>query len=321
MGSINDFTLDLSELRFVYEDLARPENVLAERDGTLWTPDNRGALTRIDPDGTMTTVGSIGPECNGFALNADGTTFTIANIGDGTIYTMDRDGNHSVLLDEIDGHPLGSANDVFIDSKDRIWISISTRANPWFLAAAAPRPDGYIILWDEKGPRVVADGIYFTNEIKMDADERYLYAAETMKARILRFPVHEDGTLGDAEVYGPDGLDRGAYVDGFAFDAEGNLWVTPITRNGLGIITPDGDYHAVFEDVNEPALESAIAKIESNTLAPEDLFACVGPTLQFPTSVTFAGPDLRTVYLGSLAMTHLVTFDSPVPGLPLRHWH
>jgi len=60
--------------------------------------------------------------------------------------------------------------------------------------------------------------------------------------------------------------------------------------------------------------------VAANALTPEAMFACVGPTLQFPSSVTFAGPDLRTVYLGSLAMPHLVTFESPVPGLPMRHW-
>ena len=37
-------------------------------------------------------------------------------------------------------------------------------------------------------------------------------------------------------------------------------------------------------------------------------------------SVTFGGPDLRTVYIGSLGGTALPTFRSPVPGAPLPHW-
>ena len=37
-------------------------------------------------------------------------------------------------------------------------------------------------------------------------------------------------------------------------------------------------------------------------------------------SVTFGGPDLRTVYLGSLMGTTIPCFRSPVPGLPLPHW-
>ena len=37
-------------------------------------------------------------------------------------------------------------------------------------------------------------------------------------------------------------------------------------------------------------------------------------------SITFGGPDLRTVYLGSLFGTRIPCFRSPVPGLPMAHW-
>ncbi len=317
--SIKDFTLKLSDLEFVHSDLARPESIIAEEDGTLWCSDNRGSVTRIDPDGSMKTIGSIGGETNGLAMDSQGN-FYIAHIEHGNVYKMDREGNHEVFLSEIDGQPLGAANFVFIDSQDRLWISISSRSIPWFIAVSAPRPDGYIILVDENGPRIVADGIYFTNEIRLDADEKYLYAAETMGNRILRYPVHADGSLGEQEVFGPADFGEGGYPDGFTFDADGNIWVTNIIRNGVGIITPDGDYHVVFEDVNEPALKEAVKLVEANALTPEAMFACVGPTLQFPASITFAGDDRKTVYLGSLAMPHLVKFRSPVAGLPMRHW-
>lgn len=45
-----------------------------------------------------------------------------------------------------------------------------------------------------------------------------------------------------------------------------------------------------------------------------------GQTLQLLTSITFGGPDLRTVYVGSLGMNRLPTFQSPVAGLPMYHW-
>lgn len=195
MSSIKDFRLDLSELEFVHSGLSRPESILAERDGTLWTSDNRGGVTRIDPDGTLTTIGSIHGDPNGLGMDKEGNIY-IANIEDGNIYKLAPDGSHEIILSEIDGQPLGAANYVFLDSKGRLWISISTRQIPWFIAAAAPRPDGYIVLLDENGPRIVADGLYFTNEVRLDADEKYLYAAETMARRIVRYPVRADGSLG-----------------------------------------------------------------------------------------------------------------------------
>jgi gluconolactonase len=158
------------------------------------------------------------------------------------------------------------------------------------------------------------------NEIRLDAREEYLYVAETMQSRILRFRIQPDGSLTDKEVFGPDGLGVGAFVDGFAFDSEQNIWVTTILRNGVGIITPDGDYHVVFEEANEPLLAIFGEKIASGTGQPADMVATVGKTLQLISSVNFGGPDLRTAYIGSLAMSSLPTFRSPVHGLPMRHW-
>ncbi|MEI6384356.1 MAG: SMP-30/gluconolactonase/LRE family protein, partial [Betaproteobacteria bacterium] len=37
-------------------------------------------------------------------------------------------------------------------------------------------------------------------------------------------------------------------------------------------------------------------------------------------SVTFGGPDLRTVYIGSLLGSTIPSFQSPVAGLPMVHW-
>jgi gluconolactonase len=80
------------------------------------------------------------------------------------------------------------------------------------------------------------------------------------------------------------------------------------------------DWHVVFEDPPEDVLAEFAVKLEAGSGQPEDMVAAAGPRLQFRTSVCSAGPDLRTVYVGSLAMQRLPTFRSPVPGLPMSHW-
>lgn len=317
---IKEFRLALNDLAFTGHDLVRPESIIARPDGTLLVSDGRGGITRIDPDGSQQFIGGPGGEPNGLALLDDGSIL-IANIGVGGIQKLHPDGRVEDFLTEVDGVKVSSANYVFVDSKNRVWMGFSTRASHWWLAAAQPRPDGYIVLLDEKGPRIVRDDIYFTNEIRLDAREEYLYVAETMKGRIIRFHVQPDGSLTDKEIVGPDGLGVGGAVDGFAFDAGGNVWVTTVLRNGVGIITPDGDYHVVFEDANESILATFDQKIASGEATPADMLATAGQTLQLVTSVTFGGPDLQTVYAGSLGMSSLPTFRSPVPGLPMRHWH
>ena len=53
---ILDFEIDRNTIAFVGHDLQRPECILAEPDGTLWSADARGGVVRIDPDGSQHVV-------------------------------------------------------------------------------------------------------------------------------------------------------------------------------------------------------------------------------------------------------------------------
>ncbi len=289
-----DFTFAASDVGFLGEGLSRPECVLAERDGTLWCSDNRGGVTRIGRDGRQSVIGSIPGLPNGLALEREGTLL-VANIEDGRLYRLYRDGRHEIVLDRFEGQPLGAVNFVYRDFADRIWLTVSTRTEPRRRAVETAIPDGYILLLENGLARLAADRICFTNEVRIDAARRHLYAAETATGRVLRFPLGGDGTLGPRQVFGPDPLFPGARVDGLAFDADGHLWVTEITRNALFVIAPDGACRCVFED---PAAR----------------------VVDFPASLCFAGPELRDVYIGSTRMQRLGMFRSPVAGAPLAHW-
>ncbi len=294
--TLGNFTLTPQEIRWYGDGLSRPECVLAERDGTLWVSDNRGGVTRIDPDGRQSVMGSIPGAANGLALERGGAIL-VANIDDGKVYRLFRDGHHEIVLDSFDGRPLGSTNFVYCDpGADRIWITVSTRTVPRQEAAQRAIPDGYILVLERGVARLAAAGFCFTNEVRIDRARRHLYVAETAMGRVLRLPLAADGTLGTPEVFGPAALFPDARVDGLAFDVEGNLWVTEVSRNGLYVIAPDGACRRVFEDPT-------------------------GATVRFPASIVFAGPDLKTAYLGSIPMKRLATFRSPVAGEPLAHWN
>jgi sugar lactone lactonase YvrE len=192
--------------------------------------------------------------------------------------------------------------------------------NPWNEAIRTGLADGYIALVDEKGIRVVADGFAFTNEIRLDADEEWLYVAETCAKRVTRLRVQADGSLTDREVYGPSSLGDGL-IDGFAFDSYGNLWCTMIFADRLVAITPDGDALTLLDD-GDPA-QTAAFEAEFATGKPmsfETLAASGGKLAPWLASVTFGGPDLKTVYLGSLKGNTIPCFRSPVAGLPMVHW-
>ncbi len=50
------FRVDPADLDYIGENLQRPECILAEPDGTLWSADARGGVVRIAPDGSQAIV-------------------------------------------------------------------------------------------------------------------------------------------------------------------------------------------------------------------------------------------------------------------------
>src|SRR5437762_14376633 len=96
---IKEFRLELSQLTYTGHDLVRPESVLAQPNGTLWTSDGRGGVTRIDPDGTQQFIGGLGGEPNGLALTDDGSIL-VANIAVGSVQKLHATGQVETLVGE-----------------------------------------------------------------------------------------------------------------------------------------------------------------------------------------------------------------------------
>lgn len=329
------WTLERADVRFIGRDLQRPECIIAERDGTLWSADARGGVMRISPSGEQTLVTQVqshdfdlqahperslltGTLPNGLAVAENGD-FLIANFGTDRLERMRRDGTTEVLYDSIDGEPLGKVNFVLRDRRNRLWVTISTKINPWSDAICKSTCDGAVLLVDERGPRIVADGLAFTNEVRLDANEEWLYVAETTGKRVSRFRITADG-LGPREVYGPPNLGRGL-IDGFAFDAIGNLWIAMVFADRLVAITPDGELLELFEDGDRAATDAFELAFASGKPVPFDTLYATGGTLcPWLASITFSGPDLRTVLLGGLRSNNIPCFRSPVAGLPMVHW-
>ena len=53
---LHGWQVNRSDIQWVGQDLLRPECILAEPDGTLWTADARGGVMTIAPDGKQTLI-------------------------------------------------------------------------------------------------------------------------------------------------------------------------------------------------------------------------------------------------------------------------
>jgi sugar lactone lactonase YvrE len=317
------FTLD--DVAFFGARFARPECVLCTRAGDLFASDRRGGVSHVTPGGehrliTGATLDLAGPLLpNGIALDRDGS-FLIAHLSDseGGVFRLQRDGRLTPVLRAVDGVELAVTNFVLVDTSGRIYVTISTRHQPRVQAFRPGVHDGYIVLIDDSGARIVADGLGFANEVRIDPSRQWLYVNETYARRLSRLRLRPDGTLGPRESVAQ--FDPGEFPDGITFDAEGCAWITCIVSSRLIRVVPDGRRVTMLEDCEPSHIETVEAAYQAGTLTRDLLDRPAWRKLAHISSLAFGGPDLRTGYLGILLGDRLPMLRMPVAGTPMAHW-
>ncbi|MEN6620488.1 MAG: SMP-30/gluconolactonase/LRE family protein [Smithella sp.] len=284
--------IEIEDVRVTGNNLIRPAGVMAADDGSIYATDAKGCCSRT-VKGQTAFFGTLGGTPNGLCLDNKGNCI-IANIANGQVQLLSADGTQKVLLDGDQGSRMYMPNFPFLDFHGRLWITCSVDdfdADP----SMQPGSDGCLILIDnDKEPKIVVEGIFFPNGVALDKEEKFVYIAEMMLRRIVRFPINDDSSLGPGEVYGPAILGLKAFPMGIAFDEAENLWITFTTTNSIGFINPGGELEMYLED-------------------PQGL------ALQSPAGICFGGKDRKTAFIGSMGESKIPCFPVPNPGLRLVH--
>ena len=315
--------IDIDRLEFVGKDLRRPECVLATADGALHLSDWRGGVTVIAPGGAQRSIlakGDFMPKPNGIGLLADGS-WLLAHLGDedGGLYRLQQDGTLSPFLLTVEGEDLSPTNYVHVDGRGRTWATVSTRLSPRSLGYRGDVADGYIVLLDYDGARIVADGLGYTNECLVHPISGQLYVNETFARRLSRFDVADDGSLSNKKTIAEFGA--GTFPDGLTFDAEGGIWITSIVSNRVIRVDAEGGQEVVLEDSDSAHLDWVEKAYRTGTMGRPHLDRAAGRRLKNISSLAFGGRDLKTVYLGCLLGDAVASFRSDVAGLPPYHWN
>jgi sugar lactone lactonase YvrE len=312
----NTYRLSLDEVGFVGRDLHRPECVIAAPGGELLVSDWRGGITVIHSDGRQELIAPEGP-IDGVALKPNGIcrraagSFLLAHLDEheGGVFELWPDGRARPFLREVEGVALPPTNYVLEDEAGRVWITVSTRAIPRHRVRRADHADGFIVLVDPSGARVVADGLGFANEVRLDQDGRHLYVNETFARRLTRFRIRADGSLCERTTLTEFGA--GTFPDGVAIDRQGLLWITSVISNRVIRVRPDGGQDLVLEDMDKGFVERFEQDYLSGALCEQ------GPLPPVPhrklaniSSLDF-GPDGATAYLGCLQGDRIATFRVP----------
>jgi sugar lactone lactonase YvrE len=238
-----------------------------------------GALLRIDAKQQVHKYLEINPA--GTVLRKDGHLLVVDNKYR-ALLDVAPDGKVGVVVEQFEGFPLRSLNDLTIDARGNVYWTDpegSTPQNPVGHIYRV-RPDGRV---DR-----VATGLAFPNGLDVDPAGKFLYVIESQTKKILRYPVPADNELlGKPEVFYDLG---GSGGDGCVFDAAGNFWVADYHRpeSGKGRITvlsPEGKVLAYL-----PVPAKVVSNITFGGPDNDEIFCTTGePNGVFRTKVGVKG--------------------------------
>jgi gluconolactonase len=288
--------------------LALGEGPVAMADGSVLLVEGRAQrLSRVLPDGAVTTVANLDGAPNGAAMGPDGALYICNNGGlvweqhDGEWRTVDprhgsatpegykggwieridlSSGEHEVLYTECDGYRLRGPNDIVFDGHGGFWFTDFGKRRAFDMDI------GGLFYAQADGSGIVrAPGAVFSaNGVGLSPAGDRVYVAETFTGRLVAFDLDAPGRARPEPTIVVATKMR---FDSMAVEADGRIVVASLP-DGLTVVAPDGS-----------SLEN---------LPIED---------SLTTNVCFGGADLRTAYVTTFKA--LFKMDWPREGLRLPY--
>lgn len=309
------------EAEIIGEGFLGPEGPVALPDGSLiFTEIFRGTLTRLWGDGRSEVVAELGGGPNGAAFGPDGALYVCNNGGiewhrnqNGEVVIVGTtpaayEGGHIDRVDlatgkferlyaECDGDMLRGPNDLVIDKAGGIWFSDYGKSD-------SKRRDLSGLYYAKTDGSRIERKIFHElsyNGVGLSPDEKTLYVADTLSARLWAYDLDVVGVLrrprdsNQLELLG--GVIRprlaatipgNVMVDSLAVTEAGNVCVGTLWDGGITTVRPDGSTsHAPMPDV-------------------------------LTTNICFGGSDRRTAYITLSHSGRIARARWPEPGLALN---
>ena len=237
-------------------------------------PNNR--ILKWSIDGKLTTFHESPGRANGLYFDKKGNLLACADL-DNELWSIDMQGNATVLVRDYNGKKLNGPNDLWEDPKGGIYFT-----DPFYKRSYWNRgpmeQDGqqvYYLSPDRKKLIRLTDDLVQPNGIIGTPDGKLLYIADIGDRKTYVYSTNADGTLSNKKLFCSMGS------DGMTIDNEGNIYLT-----GRGV--------TVFNSAGE--------KIEH---IPIDA--------GWTANVCFGGPDRHTLFI--TAQTSLYSLRMRVKGV------
>jgi gluconolactonase len=237
-------TAQLSAAEKITTGPPKLETEAGAREGPSWDPAagilyfvsgtnvNRLAFPR-KPDSKAEPFRTDATGANGSLVDPQGRILVTEAAGRRVTRT-EKDGTLTVLADNYEGKKLNSPNDLWLDSKGRIYFTdprYGRMDSMEIKDSAGPIEGVYRIDAPGRIARILTHEVERPNGILISPDDRYLFVADNYNNRaggarkLYRFDLKSDGTVDPASRKLIFDWKTGRGPDGFKMDTEGRLYV------------------------------------------------------------------------------------------------
>ena len=216
---------------------------------------------------------------NGLTVGKDRYIYA-CDFGQGKILSISPKGEVSDYIVTYQGEPLINPNDLAFDPLGNLYFTDPGKYD-------TTKFQGRIFRVNSANQELTLldSGLAFSNGIAFSPDGQSLLVCESIKQRILKYVLDENGLLGEPEVFATL---PGGEPDGIAFDVKGNLYVAHFGGGAIYVISPEGE---IIDKIATPGSK--------------------------PSNVEFGGKDMKTLFVTEDETNAVYGTNMDVPGLPL----
>lgn len=274
--------IPLKQFDIFAEGLDHPEGLAFDTEGNLWAGGELGQIYKIDPEGKVRTVATLGGFNLGLTFSSRQQLF-VCNFKLGALIQIDRSGKIIRSWERAGRYRLRNPNFSVFDREGNLYFSDS---------GAFKNNDGFLFVLRPNGKiEQLLSSLAFPNGLSLSANERTLYVVQSTSDNVLAVPIVNPGQVGTPSIYA-SGLHH--VPDGAALDEDGNLYVTCYASHNIYRVTPAGKVLLFAEDIE-------------------------GTMIASPTNIAFGGAKRDEMYFANLSRWHICRARVGIKGQPLAN--
>ena len=261
--------------------LDHPKCLAFDRVGHLWAGGEAGQIYRIDKQGKVSPVVTLGTFIAGLAFSPD-DQLLVCQSGVGVLKVRSS-GRRELFASHAGDHRIRYANFGVFDEQGNYYL---TDSGNWM------QKNGYLLRFTPNGNGQVLGGPFgYVNGLALTADQRTLYMVESDTDSIFRLDIAADGAVSKPTLFASNVC---RFPDGLTLDSAGNLFVCCYASDEIIRFTPQGE----------------------KQLFAWDRWAI---TLARPTNAAFGGHNMNELYVANLGRYTIVKAQLDIPGQPLAN--